>query len=365
MDTKNLNRGGARTKLKPNTIPIVAENYSERKSSVEHDPFAADMANLTMTIIMIYWNRELDKLKNLEYVVGKNGQKVPLKKESRPKLYKTVYKTFWLSYFIIGICSLSNVLMQSLHVDMRIRIACSSLLYRKVIILNYKDVTAIIGIIMWQKVGISSFVGIGTLIIVLSGQGTLSFLNLKLRTMIAPLTDRRMQLMSELIAGIQVVKMYFWEKPFSQTIVSVIRKLEIKQIKFSLYVHATYLAIIVFTERLTVYFTLITFVLMGNNLTANVTYEMSTCFNIIQLVVALYFPQELILLGESIVSFNRLEDFLLMDEVNTRCFSENTPQLQFISQKPKEESNAENQIDRTFREIGVSFCPNIKDYLIP
>ncbi|KAG5313939.1 MRP4 protein, partial [Acromyrmex insinuator] len=75
-------------------------------------------------------------------------------------------------------------------------------------------------------------------------------------------------------------------------------------------------------------------------------FMMSTYFNILHLVVALYFPQGLILLDESIVNrFNRLEDFLLMDEVNTRRFSENTPQLQFKSQKPKEESNAENQID--------------------
>jgi len=44
-----------------------------------------------------------------------------------------------------------------------------------------------------------------------------------------------------------------------------VRKLEIKQIKFSLYVHAAYLAIIVFIERLTVYFTLIKFDIMGNN----------------------------------------------------------------------------------------------------
>ena len=52
-----------------------------------------------------------------------------------------------------------------------------------------------------------------------------------------------------------------------------------------------------------------------------------------------------------------------MDEVNMTCFSENTPKLQFKSQKPKEESNAENQIDSTSREMGVSFNPNIKDYL--
>ncbi|XP_018338454.1 PREDICTED: multidrug resistance-associated protein 4-like [Trachymyrmex septentrionalis] len=64
--------------------------------------------------------------------------------------------------------------------------------------------TAIIGTIMWQKVGILYLVGIGTLlIIVLPGQETLCFLNLKLRTMIALLTDRRVQLMSELIARIQ------------------------------------------------------------------------------------------------------------------------------------------------------------------
>ncbi|KYQ56410.1 Multidrug resistance-associated protein 4, partial [Trachymyrmex zeteki] len=398
-------------------------------------PIKADESEKLTDHLEKYWNRELDKLKNLEYIVGKDGQKVPLKKKSRPKLYKAVYKTFWLPYFIIGICSfiqcsvvrvmipilqswiikyfisdpnakhkistnevmiyitfliivnvfsimlIHHSFMQSLHVGMRIRIACSSLLYRKLLRLNTASMNqtgtgqimnllsndvirfdqltmclnyiwimpfmiAIVGTIMWQKVGISGFAGIGTLlIIVLPGQGTLSFLNHKLRAMIAPLTDRRVQLMSELIAGIQVVKMYAWEKPFSQ-IVSVIRKLEIKQIKYSSYMRAAYLAIMVFTERLTVYFTLMTFVLMGNNLTADVTYEISTYFNILQLVVALYFPQGLILLGESIVSFNRLEDFLLMDEMKTGRFSEKTPQLQFKPQKPKEATNAENQVDR-------------------
>ncbi|KAG5307302.1 MRP4 protein, partial [Acromyrmex insinuator] len=184
---------------------------------------------------------------------------------------------------------------------------------------------AIIGTIMWQKVDISSFVSIETLlIIVLLGQGILTFLNLKLRTMIASLTNRR------------VTDERTHSRYPQEIIVSVIRNLEIKQIKFSWYVRAAYLAIIVFIERLTVYFILIMFVLMGNNLIADVTYEISTYFNILQLVVALYFPQGLILLG----------DFLLMNEMNTRRFSENTPQLQFKFQKPKEESNAKNQIDK-------------------
>ncbi|XP_018392357.1 PREDICTED: multidrug resistance-associated protein 4-like [Cyphomyrmex costatus] len=295
-----------------------------------------------------------------------------------------IYISLLVIVNVISTMLLHHTFMQSVHIGMKIRISCSSLLYRKLLRLNTASMnqtgagqimnllsndvirfdqltmclnyiwitplmTAIIGTIMWQKIGISSFVGIGSMfIIVLPGQGTLSFLNHRLRAMIAPLTDRRVQLMSELIAGIQVVKMYVWEKPFSQ-IVSVIRKLEIKQIKYSSQMRAAYLAIIVFTERFTVYLTLITFVLLGNTLTVDVTYELSTYFNILQLVVALYLPLGLIMLGESIVSFNRLENFLLMDEVNMRC-SEKT--LQCKSQKPKEVTNAENQIDRYISRNG-------------
>lgn len=106
--------------------------------------------------------------------------------------------------------------------------------------------------------------------------------------------------------SLQVIKMYAWEKPFSK-IVSITRALEIKRIKFSSYVRAAYLAIIVFTERLLLYFTLIMFVLSGNNLSADVTYVLATFFNILQLTAALFFPQALIILGETMVSMNRLE----------------------------------------------------------
>lgn len=59
---------------------------------------------------------------------------------------------------------------------------------------------------MWRKIGISVLVGIGSLLIIaLLVQGNFSMLSRKFRAMIAPLTDRRIQLMSELVAGIQVL----------------------------------------------------------------------------------------------------------------------------------------------------------------
>ncbi|XP_011877749.1 PREDICTED: multidrug resistance-associated protein 4-like isoform X1 [Vollenhovia emeryi] len=401
-------------------------------------PVKADESEKLTDHLEKCWNHELDKLKNLEYTVGKDGQKVPLKRDVRPRLYKAIVNAFWLPYFIIGtfvfiqcnvvrvaipifqswiidyfaqtskyktetddvliyiacmvLCNIISVLimhhtmMQSMQIGMRIRVSCSSLLYRKLLRLNRasmnqtgtgqimnllsNDVTrfdqltqfvnyiwimpvqiVIIGSIMWEKLGYSVLVGIGSLLIIaLVVQGIFSLLSRRIRAMIAPQTDRRVQLMSELVAGIQVVKMYAWEKPFSK-IVSLTRQLEIKKIQFSSYVRAAYLAIIVFTERLTLYFTLITFVLTGHNLTADLTYEMSTYFNMLQLTTAMYFPQALIQLGEAMVSMSRLEDLLLMDEVNMER-SEKTPQLQRESQNPNEVTDEVNQTDRYISKNG-------------
>ncbi|XP_036142952.1 multidrug resistance-associated protein 4-like [Monomorium pharaonis] len=401
-------------------------------------PVKADESEKLTDHLEKYWNCELDKLKNLEFTMGKDGQKVPLKRDVRPRLYKAIFNAFWLSYFIIGVyqfiqwniiclmvpifqswiidyfakdltgrnkielndvliyisylilCSIITALilnqstMLSQQFGMRIRVACSSLLYRKLLRLNKasvnqigtgqvinllsNDVTrfdqltkflnfiwtvplqiTIAGYIMWQKIGFSTLVGIGSLLItVMIAQVFFSIYNRKLRALIAPLTDRRVQLMSELVVGIQVVKMYAWEKPFSK-IVNVIRELEINKIKFSSYIRAVCLAILVFTQRLSLYFTLITFVLTGNNLTADVTYEMATFFSILELTAAFSFSQALIIMGETMVSINRLEDLLLMEEVNMGHSEKNS---QLHSQKSNNATNPENRTDKYISKNG-------------
>lgn len=48
--------------------------------------------------------------------------------------------------------------------------------------------------------------------------GYLSKLQGKFRYQIAQKTDSRIKLMSEVISGIQVIKMYAWEKPFEKAV---------------------------------------------------------------------------------------------------------------------------------------------------
>lgn len=61
---------------------------------------------------------------------------------------------------------------------------------------------------MWRTIGVASFVGIGALLLMaIPIQTYISKIGGVLRGLIAQLTDRRVQLMNELIAGIQVYRL--------------------------------------------------------------------------------------------------------------------------------------------------------------
>ncbi|KOC62298.1 Multidrug resistance-associated protein 4 [Habropoda laboriosa] len=241
----------------------------------------------------------------------------------------------------------------SQQMGMKIRVASCSLIYRKILRLSNAALTQItsgqvvnllsndvsrfdelcyylnfiwitpiqvifVTTIIWYKVGISSMVGIGTLLLMtIPVHSVFIRLNHKLRKVIATLTDKRVQFMNELIRGIQVIKMYTWEKPFEK-IVATIRSTEIKNISLSSYIRATYLAMVVFTTRTVLFLTLLSFVFMGNWPRAEVTFMLSTYFEILQLTTTLMFPQSLMLLGETLVSIKRLEQFLLLEEQSNK-----------------------------------------------
>lgn len=99
--------------------------------------------------------------------------------------------------------------------------------------------------------------------------------------------------------------MYSWEKRF-ELIVSKVRALEIKFIGYTSYLRGFYLSIMAFSERVSLYLTLITFVLMGNSLTAEITFVLATLVSILQYTCSICFPQAIVMAGETAVSLKRL-----------------------------------------------------------
>ena len=80
-------------------------------------------------------------------------------------------------------------------------------------------------------------------------------------------TDERVRLMDEILSGIQVIKMYAWEKPFAK-LIRFARKAEVKIITKSSYVRGLYMAFNLFTTRLALFATLLTMALTDRTITA-------------------------------------------------------------------------------------------------
>ncbi|KAG5881559.1 hypothetical protein JTB14_033064 [Gonioctena quinquepunctata] len=335
-----------------------------------------------------YWNIELRK---------HNNKKIP---DAKPSLEKVIFRTFYKPYSFYGISLflqcvvlrmvqpivlaeyiayfqtpaeesdsttgwilgagvvliafaniliMHNVSLGTQRIGMRVRIACCSLIYRKLLKLNHDSIgqtaagqlvnllsndvqrfdmasnflhyiwimpiQAVVAFyVMYRSVGISAVAGMLALTIqAIPLQGYLSKLQGKLRYKIALRTDHRVKLMSEITSGIQVIKMYAWEKPFEK-FVELARKLEIDVLAITSYIRGVSLAMMVFTERFTLYLTVIMFALLGNNLTGDVVFSLAQLFNTVQLYMSILFPLALSTYAEAKVSVKRIEKFLLLEE---------------------------------------------------
>lgn len=80
--------------------------------------------------------------------------------------------------------------------------------------------------------------------------------------------DERIRLMDEIISGVQVIKMYAWEKPFSK-LISNVRKLELKTVTKAAYVRALFMTFSLFTRRVSLYCALLTLSLTDQPLSAS------------------------------------------------------------------------------------------------
>lgn len=91
-------------------------------------------------------------------------------------------------------------------------------------------------------------------------------------------------------------------------------RLEINVVAKTSYIKGISVAMMVFTERVTLYLTIIMYVCLGNQLTGGVVFSMAQLFNTVQLYMSIFFPLSLATYAEAKVSIKRIEKFLLMEE---------------------------------------------------
>ncbi|XP_049887652.1 ATP-binding cassette subfamily C member 4-like isoform X1 [Pectinophora gossypiella] len=168
--------------------------------------------------------------------------------------------------------------------------------------------------LIYIKIGYAAIVGVvGIVLQTIPVQSYMSKLAARLRMKTATKTDERVRIMDEIINGMQVIKMYAWEKPFEQ-VVALARKNEINCITSASYLRGVYLSFMVFTERLTLYITLLSYSLFGFQVTADIVFPLAQFFNTLQGTLSIIMSNAVSFLAEALISVQRLEAFMLLDE---------------------------------------------------
>uniref|UniRef100_H2ZYH4 ABC transmembrane type-1 domain-containing protein n=1 Tax=Latimeria chalumnae TaxID=7897 RepID=H2ZYH4_LATCH len=126
------------------------------------------------------------------------------------------------------------------------------------------------------------------------------------RSKTAVFTDSRIKTMNEVISGIRIIKMYAWEKPFAE-LVHDIRRKEISKILKSSYLRGMNLASFFFSNKVIQLVTFMTYVLLGNIVTASRVFVAVSLYNSVRLTVALFFPLAIEKASESLVSIRRIK----------------------------------------------------------
>ncbi|KAK5647088.1 hypothetical protein RI129_005552 [Pyrocoelia pectoralis] len=253
----------------------------------------------------------------------------------------------------LGITFLFNqYIMEAFHFAMRVRAGCCALIYRKalklsrtalgesaagkVVNLLSNDVsrfdvasvfihhmwvaptTALVVLyLLWIEAGYCGLIGMIPIFLICPLQSYTGKLTSKFRRQTAYKTDNRVRLMDEIVAGIQVIKMYAWEKPFEK-IIQQARKLEINVIAKVSYLRGVFMSFNLFTTRVALFCTLLAMVLLNEKITASKVFVFMSYFSILSMTMSANFVRGVAEIAELLVAIKRLQEFLLNDEFSEK-----------------------------------------------
>ncbi|XP_023246593.1 multidrug resistance-associated protein 4-like [Copidosoma floridanum] len=260
------------------------------------------------------------------------------------------YATIVVVATILDSSIFCHTLYQARQLGMRLRIAASSLIYRKMIrlscasaneasgglvinllsndvarfelvlnFLHYVWVTPIqilvIAYFMWCKMGLTSLIGLLAIILqTIPIQVYIGKLVHALRKKLTEKIDRRVLLINEIINGIRVVKMYTWE-PFFEKLSYLARRSEIDVLVVVNHLKGAASASFFYINRTSLFITILVYALQDVPLSADKIFMLFQFYSTMQHTKAIALLQGVHSYAETTVSVNRIRRFLLTDEV--------------------------------------------------
>ncbi|KAK9889087.1 hypothetical protein WA026_004359 [Henosepilachna vigintioctopunctata] len=259
-----------------------------------------------------------------------------------------MYSGFISFTFLLDTLTTHPTFMGLSHLCMKMRVACSTLIYRKSLRLNRTSLSKttvgqIINLLsndvsrfdegfvlfhfiwiapiqtcfgvylIYREIQVAAFFGIAFLLAFIPLQIWVGNRTSTLRLQTAIRTDERVRLMNEILTGIQVIKMYCWEKPFAKLIQHA-RKREMKTIRLHAYLVGLIYALEMFITRTSIFISILSFVLFGNFISADKVFAITGIYNVIRPLITTLFSISISSIAEVDVSVSRINTFLCHEE---------------------------------------------------
>ncbi|XP_055301713.1 ATP-binding cassette sub-family C member 4-like [Sitodiplosis mosellana] len=270
--------------------------------------------------------------------------------------------TYGAVLFAFSICSgisFLHHLFKGYHCTMKVRVALSSVIYRKALCLSQRALTnsvpgklvnllsndlqrcetlsylhtlwvsplttVLAAYILWREIDWAVIVGIAIILLFLPVQSYMGKLSGRIRFQTALRTDERVRFMDEIISGVQLIKMCAWEKQFEQ-LIGAIRQLELEMVLKNAYIRAIQHILSLFSAKMALFGTILTFVWLhgAENLTVSKMFMTAYLFNIISHAMCRLFVRAVFAMNELLSALKRLQTFLEYEENSESSLNSST-----------------------------------------
>ncbi|CAH2101656.1 unnamed protein product [Euphydryas editha] len=266
-----------------------------------------------------------------------------------------LYAVGLVGFMMISAAMMHPMLLYLLDMAMKIRVACCSLIYRKLLrldltcggkateglaghVINLLTTDAqrfdmaslfmvdlvrtpiesvIIVYLMYRQIGVATLIGVAFLLMFIPLQGYLGKVSSRFRHQTAIRTDNRIRLMNEVIQSIEAIKMYAWENAFAG-IIGEARRKEMNVIKKMSWLRAVMISCVKLNTKVAIFLSIISFISFENDLTAAKVFVIFSYYDILKYSLVDFLPLAITFTLEAYVSVKRIQEFLLLPEVNNQ-----------------------------------------------
>ncbi|KAJ3291731.1 hypothetical protein HDU79_002076 [Rhizoclosmatium sp. JEL0117] len=177
--------------------------------------------------------------------------------------------------------------------------------------------------ILMVIIGTPGLAGVAFLLLCLPVQGYMIRRLMRLRGMVAPITDKRIKLSSEILMGIRIIKYFGWEDQFIKNVSDIRDEEELVLVKHAAFIRSIISCLGFAIPALAASITFLVYGAFNDNLAPVTIFSTLALFNQLRQHV-MWLPLQISVMGDSLISFRRLQELFDAPEVEFKPIYDTT-----------------------------------------